>query len=102
MRTPEQNENKKKQRLASKDNEIFHNQSNQWISRPVYQETSQTFRNDLMDGVIQRRLDQSVKYKEPLYHVQVPRLAANIARVSKPLKEDVIAGHTSRFPGSDS
>jgi len=71
-------------------NVIFQKQSKQWIARPVYQETTQTFRNELMDAVIQRRLDPSVKYQDV------------IATVSKPRKEDVIAGHTSRFTGPDS
>ncbi|XP_077061034.1 uncharacterized protein LOC143714003 [Siphateles boraxobius] len=83
-------------------NVVFQKQSKQWIARPVYQETTQTFRNNMMDAVIQRRLDPSVKYQDPLSHFKVPRLAANIARVSKPWKEDVIAGHTSRFTGPDS
>lgn len=81
---------------------IFQKQSKQWIARPVYQETTQTFRKEMMDAIIQRRLDPSVKYQDPLSHFKVPRLAANIARFSKPRKEDVIAGHTSRFTGPDS
>ncbi|KAF1395013.1 hypothetical protein PFLUV_G00007130 [Perca fluviatilis] len=83
-------------------NVVFQKQSKQWIARPVYQETTQTFRNDMMDAVIQRRLDPSVKYQDPETHFKVPRLAANIARVSKPRKEDVISGHASRFTGPDS
>ncbi|KAL0993607.1 hypothetical protein UPYG_G00110450 [Umbra pygmaea] len=80
---------------------VFQRQSKQWTARPVYKETTQTFRNNMMDAVIQRRLDPSVKYKDPLSHMKVPLLAANIARVSKPNKEDVIAGHTSRFTATD-
>ncbi|TDH04336.1 hypothetical protein EPR50_G00151740 [Perca flavescens] len=103
------NENHNTQRQQAKTasglqrhNVVFQKQSKQWIARPVYQETTQTFRNDLMDAVIQRRLDPSVKYQDPESHSKVPRLAANIARVSKPRKEDVISAHTSRFTGPDS
>ena len=54
------------------------------------------FRNELMEGVIRRRLDPSIKYRDPSSHIQVPRLAANIG-LPKPSKEDVMKGHTSRF-----
>ncbi|KAL1023523.1 hypothetical protein UPYG_G00041950 [Umbra pygmaea] len=60
---------------------VFQRQSKQWTARPVYQETTQTFRNNMMDAVIQRRLDPSVKYKDPLSHMKVPHLAAkNLGR----------------------
>lgn len=80
---------------------VYQKQSKQWIARLVYQETKQTFRNNMIDAVIHRRLD-CVKYQDPSSRLKVPHLAANIARVTKPEKEDVIAGHTSRFKGPDS
>ncbi|XP_076156980.1 uncharacterized protein LOC143140023 isoform X2 [Alosa pseudoharengus] len=77
-------------------NIVYQKQSKQWIARPVYVDTTQKFRDELMEGVIQRRLDPSIKYRDPSSHVKVPRLAANIG-LPKPRKEDVMKGHTLRF-----
>jgi len=42
-----------------------------------------------MDGVIQRRLDPTIRFKDPSSRIQVPRLAANIAN-----KAQQRGGHT--------
>lgn len=78
----------------------FKRQSKQWISRPIYEATTQVFREELTDHVLQRRLDTTVIFRDPSSRVQVPRLPANIAPILKPNKEDVIATHTSRYKGS--
>jgi len=62
----------------------------------VYQKQS-TFRDGLMEDVVERRLDPSIKYKDSSSRIRVPCLAANIGLHPKPSKEDVIEGHTSRF-----
>lgn len=79
---------------------FFKRQSKQWISRPIYEATTQVFREELTDHVLQRRLDTTVIFRDPSSRVQVPRLPANIAPILKPNKEDVIATHTSGYKGS--
>lgn len=81
-------------------NVVFQRQSKQWISRPIYEATTQLFREELMEQVLQRRLDTTVIYRDPSSRVQVPHLPANIAPILKPNKEHVIATHTSRYKGS--
>ncbi|KAK0143836.1 Mannosyl-oligosaccharide 1,2-alpha-mannosidase IA [Merluccius polli] len=71
-------------------NVVFQKQSKQWIARPIYTKTTQEFRDGLMEGVFERRLDPTVKYKESASHVRIPRLPANIALQPKPSKEDAI------------
>ncbi|XP_056128559.1 uncharacterized protein LOC130106453 [Rhinichthys klamathensis goyatoka] len=83
----------------TRHNVVFQKQSKQWIARPIYVKTTQNFRDDLMDRVIQRRLDPTIRFKDPSSRIQVPRLAANIALQTKPSKEEVIQSHTSRFKG---
>ncbi|CAM4650015.1 unnamed protein product [Leuciscus chuanchicus] len=78
-------------------NIVYQKQSKQWIARPIYTKTTQTFRDDLMEEVIKRRLDPFIKYKDSSPRIQVPCLASNIGLLPKPSKEDVIEGHTSRF-----
>ena len=81
-------------------NVVFQKQSKQWVSRPVYKETTQRFRDDLMEQVIHRRLDPSVIFRDSSSKVKVPCLAANIAPLPKPNKEDVMKAHKSRFTAS--
>jgi len=76
---------------------VYQKQAKQWITRPVYTKTTQTFRDGLMEDVVERRLDPSIKYKDSSSRIRVPCLAANIGLYPKPSKEDVIEGHTSRF-----
>ncbi|CAM4572169.1 unnamed protein product [Leuciscus chuanchicus] len=80
-------------------NVVYQRQSKQWIARPIYKTTTQTFINGLMEGVIERRLDPTVKFKDSASHLRIPHLAANIALQPKPSKEDVLRVYTSRFKG---
>ncbi|XP_060764820.1 uncharacterized protein LOC132873340 [Neoarius graeffei] len=80
-------------------NVVHKKQTGHWISRPIYAETTQTFRDDLMERVLQRRLDPSVQPKDKSFHMQIPQLPANIAPVLKPRKEEAKKSHTSRFQG---
>ncbi|CAL9702720.1 unnamed protein product [Knipowitschia caucasica] len=80
-------------------NVAFKKHSQQWISKPIYTETTQMFRVNLMESVLKRRVDPSVKFKDTSSHIQVPRLSANIASVPKPNKEEAVQSHTSRFKG---
>ncbi|KAG5269226.1 hypothetical protein AALO_G00199670 [Alosa alosa] len=74
---------------------FFQKQSKQWIARPTYVETTQKFRDDLIDRVIQRRLDPIIRLKNASSRTQIPR----IALIPKLNKEEVIQSHTSRFKG---
>nr|XP_055073876.1 uncharacterized protein LOC129453589 [Misgurnus anguillicaudatus] len=68
-------------------NVVFQRQSKQWIE-PVYVKTTQKFRDDLVDRVIQR-LDPTIRFKDASSPIKVPCLAANIALLPKPIKEEV-------------
>ncbi|XP_042631740.1 uncharacterized protein LOC122148635 [Cyprinus carpio] len=83
----------------TRHNVVFQKQPKHWIARPIYVKTTQKFRDDLMDRVIQRKLDPTIRFKDASSRIQIPRLAANIALQTKPSKEEVIQSHTSRFKG---
>lgn len=78
----------------------YQKQSRHWIERPIYVATTQRFRRELMGGIIERRMDPTIKYKDPSSRIRGPLLAANIG-LPKPSKEDVRKEHTSRFKARD-
>lgn len=60
--------------------------------------TTQDFSKDLVQQVIQRRLDKNVRLGEKQFHIHPPvNIAANIAP-TKPHKDDLVTQHASRFP----
>lgn len=70
----------------------FKKQSKDWIVRKIYEPTSQTFTNSLVERVLERRQNQTADDRP---HFQQP---PNIASKPRPLKEDAIQKHRSRFP----
>ncbi|XP_041799270.1 uncharacterized protein LOC121610987 [Chelmon rostratus] len=78
---------------------VFHSrQSNQWVARRLYEPTTQEFRKDLVEKVIQRRLDTNVKLGDPAFHIHPPVIIpANIAPTPKPNKAELVSAHKSRF-----
>ncbi|KAL7397527.1 hypothetical protein ABVT39_023466 [Epinephelus coioides] len=76
---------------------VYQKQSKQWVAKPIYKKTTQSFRHDLMERVVQRHLSTTVKYRDSSLRITVPPLAANIGLVPKPSKEEAITAHTSRF-----
>lgn len=85
---------------VKRTNLVYQKQSGHWIERPVYVATTQRFRHELMEEVIERRMDPTIRYKDPSSRIRVPVLAANIG-LPKPSKEDVRKGRTSRFKAKD-
>ncbi|KAK7909693.1 hypothetical protein WMY93_014377 [Mugilogobius chulae] len=82
-----------------KYNIIHSKQSNQWVVRKLYESTTQDFRKELVQQVIERRLDKNVKLGDTMFHIHPPvSIPANIAPTPKPNKDDMVAGHVSRFP----
>ncbi|KAK7909695.1 hypothetical protein WMY93_014379 [Mugilogobius chulae] len=82
-----------------KYNIIHSKQSNQWVVRKLYVSTTQDFRKELVQQVIERRLDKNVKLGDTMFHIHPPvSIPANIAPTPKPNKDDMVAGHVSRFP----
>uniref|UniRef100_A0A3B1K8T9 Uncharacterized protein n=1 Tax=Astyanax mexicanus TaxID=7994 RepID=A0A3B1K8T9_ASTMX len=79
---------------------VFHSrQSNQWVARKLYEPTTQEFRKELVEQVLQRRLDKNVRLGDPAFHIHPPvSIPANIAPTPKPNKTDLVAEHASRFP----
>lgn len=82
-----------------KYNVIHSKQSNQWVVRKLYEPTTQDFRKDLVQQVIQRRLDNNVRLGDKTFHIHPPvSIPANIAPTPKPNKDDLVRQHASRFP----
>ncbi|KAK0132294.1 hypothetical protein N1851_011846 [Merluccius polli] len=82
-----------------KYNVVHSRQSNQWIVRKLYEPTTQDFRKDLVQQVIQRRLDKNVRLGDKTFHIHPPvSIPANIAPTPKPNKDDLVKQHASRFP----
>jgi len=81
---------------VKRTNLVYQKQSGHWIERPIYVATTQRYRHELMEGIIERRMDPTIRYKDPSSRIHVPVLAANIG-LPKPSKEDVRKDRTSRF-----
>lgn len=82
-----------------KYNVIHSKQSHQWVVRKLYEPTTQDFRKDLVQQVIQRRLDKNIRLGDKAFHIHPPvSIPANIAPTPKPNKDDLVTQHASRFP----
>ncbi|XDV19172.1 hypothetical protein PO909_024710 [Leuciscus waleckii] len=82
---------------SARYNVVFPKQKKEWLARKIYEPTTQTFREELLQKVQERRSDPTVLFKDPTSHVSLPVLPRNIATKPKPGKEAVIAKHVSRF-----
>ncbi|KAF4114060.1 hypothetical protein G5714_004283 [Onychostoma macrolepis] len=78
-------------------NIVFPKHSKEWVARKLFEPTTQTFRDDLVRKVLERRMDPQIVFKERSSHVTAPSLPANIALKPKPDKEEAILKHQSRF-----
>ncbi|XP_063042261.1 uncharacterized protein LOC134436841 [Engraulis encrasicolus] len=77
---------------------VYPKQSKKWVARKIYEPTTQTFRTDLVERVLERRMDPTVKLKDPSSSVQQPStIPANIAAIPRPDKDQAIEEHVSRF-----
>ncbi|KAJ8333638.1 hypothetical protein SKAU_G00089130 [Synaphobranchus kaupii] len=75
----------------------FPKQTKDWVAKKLYVPTTQAFRKHLVELVLERRQDKTVKYKDPASKVQLPPRPGNIANVPKPPKAEVVARSRSRF-----
>lgn len=78
-------------------NIVFPKHSKEWVVRKLFEPTTHTFRADLVQNILERRMDPQIVFKERSSHVTVPSLPANIALKPKPDKEEPILKHQSRF-----
>ncbi|KAK0152707.1 hypothetical protein N1851_005750 [Merluccius polli] len=77
---------------------VFPKQTKRWVARKRYEPTRQTFRKDLVERVLERRQDPTVKFADPKFYIQKPpTISDNIATTPRPDKEQSIAEHVSRF-----
>ncbi|CAM4329337.1 unnamed protein product [Leuciscus chuanchicus] len=78
---------------------VYSRQSQQWVAKPMFENTTQAFRHDLVERVLRRRDDSTVVFSDTL----PPRkpgqrtLLQNIAPVPRPEKGDLVAHTKSRF-----
>ncbi len=77
----------------------FSKQTQEWVTKPIYVWTAQTFRHDLMECVMQMRDDPNVIYTMPHREKSSKRkrLLQNIAPGQRPEKGILVARWTSRF-----
>ncbi|XP_063076993.1 uncharacterized protein LOC134466993 [Engraulis encrasicolus] len=76
----------------------YSKQSQQWVAKPIYEGTTQTFRDDLVERVLRRREDSSVVLSKPVPRPRPRRrLLHNIAPVPRPEKSDLVAKARSRY-----
>lgn len=71
-------------------NVVFPKQSKEWVAKKIYVPPTQKFRQNLVEEVLQLRLEPSVIFKDPTSHAPHPPLPPNIASKTKPDKQDVI------------
>lgn len=70
--------------------------SHQWFARPIYQRTSQTFRQGLMESVLKVREESNLQ-PWPRPPPRQRRLLRNIAPVPRPDQTELVAKTVSRF-----
>ncbi|KAK7166281.1 hypothetical protein R3I93_006145 [Phoxinus phoxinus] len=80
-------------------NQVYCKKSKQWILRKVFSPHTRNFVGDLIERVLESRLNPSIKFKNPssLLIQPQPDLPPNIAPVPKPPKETAKALFKSRF-----
>lgn len=77
----------------------FSKQAQEWVTKPIYAGSTQTFRKSLMESVLQMRDNPNITYTVPL-KTKTPhrrRLLQNIAPVPRPDKNVLVARRSSRF-----
>ncbi|XP_016331534.1 uncharacterized protein LOC107680243 [Sinocyclocheilus anshuiensis] len=78
-------------------NVVFPKHTKEWLAKAIFEQTTQKFRETLVEKVLQRRLDTNVVYKDSSSHLTHRQLPQNIALKPRPDKQEVIAKHLSRF-----
>ncbi|XP_077088686.1 uncharacterized protein LOC143740600 isoform X1 [Siphateles boraxobius] len=78
-------------------NVVFPKHSKEWVAKKLFESTTQTFRDELVNVVLEYRRNPNIAVPDESSQVTVPTLPANIARKPKPAKEDAISKHQSRF-----
>ncbi|XP_063045587.1 uncharacterized protein LOC134439608 [Engraulis encrasicolus] len=96
------NKNVGRQQATTKDGELrwkypYSRQSGDWVSKPIYEKTTQSFRKDLMERVLEMRDDPTIVYTERYKTPHGRRLLQNIAPVQRPEKSLLVARRSSRF-----
>ena len=75
---------------------FFHNKLKDGL--PGREPTRKTFSKDLVERVLERRKDPTVKFADPHFYIQQPAtIPDNIATTPRPDKDQSIAEHVSRF-----
>ncbi|XP_063074114.1 uncharacterized protein LOC134464652 isoform X2 [Engraulis encrasicolus] len=96
------NENVGRQQATTKEGDLrwqfsFSRQSADWVTKPIYTKTTQNFRKDIMDSVLEMRDNPSIDYTQRNKAPHRKRLLHNIATVPRPEKAVLLARRTSRF-----
>lgn len=77
---------------------VYSRQTQQWVAKPIYEGTTQAFRDELVERVLKRREDRSVVLSKPMPRPRTRRrLLSNIAPVPRPDKTDLVAKARSRY-----
>ena len=65
---------------------VFQKQSSDWVQKNVYEPKQYTFRERLVEKVLERRRDEDVVYKDPSSWLPKPDFPQNIAKRPKLMK----------------
>ncbi|XP_077065543.1 uncharacterized protein LOC143718343 [Siphateles boraxobius] len=78
---------------------VYSRQSQQWVAKPMFDNTTQAFRDDLVERVLRRREDSTVVFSDtlPPRKPGQRKLLQNIAPIPRPDKSDLVAHTTSRL-----
>ncbi|XP_065129116.2 uncharacterized protein [Paramisgurnus dabryanus] len=78
-------------------NVVFPKHSKQWVAKKLFNPTTQTFRDELVNTVLEYRRNPNTAVPDETSDRTIPTLPANIATKPKPDKEAAISMHQSRF-----
>ena len=70
----------------------------EWVSKPVYEKKDYSFVNDMMEGVLRRKMKKSRGTTAQFFDPPAKAMQKNIAPVENPGKDVVTARHLQRFP----
>jgi hypothetical protein len=82
--------------------QVFNKARKEWVLRNKYVAKKYTYLDELMQKVVERRMDRSVKMRDPASRTQLKPLPPNIASKPKPSKQEALQLRQSRFKNHES
>jgi len=78
---------------------VFTKRRFEWVTKKIFAKKTFNFHHVLMERLLRRRQDVNVVLGESTMDMEMPDMPSNIGsrHAQKPLKEDAIKAHKSRF-----